>query len=202
MATLDDLLSSGGKSFKFENPGDTITGTIAAAPLVRQTTEFGTGKPQFWDDGSPQEQIVVTLNTALRDPSDPQDDGARSVYIKGWGPQLRAFRAAIQTAGAKPAVGGTFTATFTGYGQKSAQGGFPPKMFEYRYEAPNGLDGLIGGTPATHTAPATATPQAAQQASVQPIAQAPTAQAQQFSREQIEAMRNAGVVIPGVTDAA
>lgn len=143
-STLDDLLSGGSKSFKFENPGDTVTGTIAVAPVVRQATEFGTGKPLTWDDGRPQEQVVITLNTTLREAAD--DDGTRSIYIKGWGTQLKAFKAAVQKAGSKPAAGDTFTARFTGYGPKPAGGGFPSK--EYAYElvpaAAAAVDGLLG----------------------------------------------------------
>lgn len=161
-STLDDLLASGGKSFKFENPGDTVTGTIAAID-VRQATEFGTGKPLTWDDGRPQEQIVVTLQTDLAEDGD--DDGKRNVYVKGWGSQLRAFKAAAAAAGAKPTPGTTFTASFTGYGPKPAGGGFPSKEFEYRIVPASTarVDALTGPAPvpapavpppATGTAPA------------------------------------------------
>lgn len=203
MSSLDDLLSGGGKSFKFENPGDTVTGVIVSV-AVRQATEFGTGKPQHWDDGSPQEQIVVTITTDQRDPADPQDDGARSIYIKGWGAQLRAFKSACNTAGAKPKAGATFTATFTGYGPKSDRGGFPPKVFEYRLQPGiAGLNGLVGDTTATaaaapvqQLAPSapTAGPSAADKVKLLLQAgMAPEAIAQQlpeFTVEQVQAIKN------------
>lgn len=152
MSTLDDLLSGGSKGFKFVSPGDSVTGTIIGSPIVKQATEFGTGKLQTWDDGSPQEQIIITLATDERDPSDPQDDGARSVYIKGWGAQLRAFKAAVQAAGSKPAAGHRFTATFTGLGDRPASGGYPPKVFEYELQPGAALDALVDEPSATAAA--------------------------------------------------
>jgi len=161
MGSLDDLLSGGSKSFRFENPGDTVTGTITTAPVVRQATEFGTNKPLTWDDGRPQEQVVVTLSTGLREAAD--DDGTRSIYIKGWGSQLKAFKAAVAKAGKKPGPGDTFTARFTGYGPKPAGGGFPSK--EYAYElvssATAGVDALLDLEPAQTAAAEVPSPAAA-----------------------------------------
>ncbi|UOE45910.1 hypothetical protein [Agromyces larvae] len=165
---LDSLLSGGTKSAKFENPGDTITGVITEV-TTRQKTEFGTGKPQFWDDGLPQQQIVVTIQTTLAE--DEDDDGLRAIYIKGWGAQLKAFRAAVQAAGAKPEKGDDFTATFTGYGPKAPTGGFPPKTYQYAIRKLSQIDALVGGpaaaAPAAPTTPAAATPTAANPAAEQ-----------------------------------
>lgn len=150
---LDELLAAGGKSFKFDNPGDTVTGTVQAVD-VRQVRDFDTGKPSTWDDGRPQEQIVITLTTGLRDPEITDDDGTRSVYVKGWGDQLRRFRAAVKAAGGKPEPGDTFTATFTGYGEKGPRGGFPPKLYEYQLRKASPLDGMLSNTPpASNLAP-------------------------------------------------
>lgn len=146
MSTLDDLLTGGGKSLKFETPGDTYTGTITNV-TVRQMTEFGTGKLLTWDDGKPQEQIVITLDTDLRDPADPTDEGARSAYIKAYGVQLRAFRAAVAKAGSGPAPGDKFTVTYTGNGERSAQGGYPPKLYAYEIVKGAGAVDAIVGTP-------------------------------------------------------
>lgn len=157
--TLDDLLASGGKSLKFETPGETYTGTVMGS-TVRQMTEFGSGRPLTFDNGDPQQQIVLTLKTDLRDPSDPADDGTRSLYIKGFGPQLRAFRAAVQAAGGKPENGDTVTVTFTGYGERSKQGGYPPKTYSYEIKKNGGVGALLD-TPAS---PAKPTPAPAPQA--------------------------------------
>lgn len=150
MSTIDDLLSAGAKSVKFENPGDKVSGVITDVQ-VRQATEFGTGAPLTWDDGNPREQIVVTLQTSLREDGD--DDGVRSAYIKGWGQQLKAFRAASQASG-KPVKGDTFTATFTGFGPKSPKGGFPPKEFAYEIVKADRLDAIVSTPAPVEAAPA------------------------------------------------
>jgi hypothetical protein len=64
------------------------------------------------------------------------DDGRRSIWIKGWGIQLKAFREACQKAGVKkPHKGDQFTATFTGYGERGSAPQ-PPKVYEYQIQPP------------------------------------------------------------------
>ena len=162
MGTLDDLLSGGGKSFKFDTVGTSVTGTITSIE-VKQKTEYGTGKALTWDDGRPQEQIVVGVQTDVRDDGD--DDGIRTVYIKGWGDPLKAFRAAAAELGRKPRIGDIFTATYTGNGA-AKPGMTPPKVFAFRIQPGTpGLDALVdspaASTPAPTSTPATATPPAA-----------------------------------------
>jgi hypothetical protein len=151
---LDQILSGGGSTFKFQSPGDTVTGVIENIQ-VRQVTDFDTGKPDFWDNGDPKQQVVVTLNTDLRDPSNADDDGSRNVYIKGWGGQRQAFIAAVKEAGGhKPAAGDTFTATYIGDGEKPARG-YAPKLFKYTVTPGTpGLDAIVSQPPAQAAAPA------------------------------------------------
>lgn len=161
MSTLDDLLTGGSKGLKFETPGDSYTGTVINS-TVRQMTEFGTGTPLTFENGDPQEQICINLQTSLRDANDPTDDGTRTLYIKGFGVQLRAFRAAVQAAGGKPEAGDTITVTYTGNGERSPRGGYPPKLYEYVIAKADRLDALAGApaqptaAPATQPAPAAA----------------------------------------------
>ena len=134
---LDRMLSGGAKGHKFEQVGDRITGLITDI-TVRQATEFGTGAPQHFDNGDPKEQIVVTLKAERANgqgfvPDDEDDDGHRAVYVKGWGPQRRAFVEAARKSG-KPKVGDRFTATFVRT-EQSKSGGFPAKIFEYSIQA-------------------------------------------------------------------
>jgi len=129
---IDRLLSGGAKSAKFTDPGDSITGLITDI-AVRQATEYGTGKPQTFDNGDPKEQIVVTIKAEGITPDDDEDDLHRSVYIKGWGPQRRAFIESVR-ASHKPEVGDRFTATLVRM-EPSKSGGFPAKVFEYRITA-------------------------------------------------------------------
>jgi hypothetical protein len=131
MDDLDRMLSGGAKGAKFEKPGDTITGIVDEV-LVRQATEYGTGKPQTFDNGDPREQIVVIIRAEGLTPEDENDDLFRAIYIKGWGQQRRAFIQAVRDGG-KPVQGSRFTATFT-RSEPSKAGGFPAKVFEYHVQ--------------------------------------------------------------------
>ena len=146
MSLADMLANTAAPSFKFDTIGATVTGTVKNAQVI-QKRNFDTGQPEFWSDGKPVEQIRILLDTALRDPADPEDDGTRAIYIKGWGDQLRALQSAIRAAGATDVLpGGTFTATYTGDGQvKQGQRGFPPKVYQYAYRAPSATAGILGG---------------------------------------------------------
>lgn len=116
-------------------PGTTVTGTIS---------EIGTqechvfdpveGKPtneiDRWKDGKPKVQLKVIVQTDLP-PESETDDGKRSIFIKGWGLQRKAYQDAVRRNGGKaPKHGDTFTAKYVGLGQ--AQGRLnPPKIYEY-----------------------------------------------------------------------
>lgn len=160
LSTLDDILSGGGATAKFEAPGETYAGEVVDI-AVRQVNDYDSGKPAFWDDGNPQEQIVVTIATA--DSNGPDDDGHRNVYIKGWGDQLKAFRQAAKALGRNPRKGDIFTATYVGEGEKKNPRFNAPKLFQYEITA--GSAGLSNLTeqptqqaPATPAAPAQAAP--------------------------------------------
>jgi S1-C subfamily serine protease len=129
MDDLDRMLSGGAKGAKFESPGDTVSGIVDDV-MIRQATEYGTGKPLTFDNGDPREQIVIVLKVDNHVPED--DDGFRAVYIKGWGHQRRAFIQATKDGG-KPVQGSRFTASFVRL-EPSKAGGFPAKVFEYRIQ--------------------------------------------------------------------
>lgn len=168
MSELDQILAGGGKTAKFETIGTTYSGTVLSAEL-RQATNFDTGKPEFWDDGKPKMQVVVSIQTNER--NDAEDDGARSVYIKAWGDQKRALQAAAKAAGGSPAPGDTFTVRYIADGEKPARG-FAPKVYEYKIVKGNSVDAALSDQWAT---PAQA---AVQQVQAQPVQQAPTQAAQ------------------------
>ena len=133
---LDQIESQSSKGAKFERPGDRISGIIEKV-TANQVRDFNTKQPAFWQDGSPKLQVLVTINTGVTDPNVEDDDGYRTVYIKGWGEQRRAWLDAIRRAGLHKASdikpGDRFTAVFTGYGQ-SSNGMQPPKVMEYTIE--------------------------------------------------------------------
>lgn len=109
-------------------PGDSVTGTITGSREVG-ATEFGTGQPVISKfSGKQLMKTVITIQTTLRD--DPDDDGLRSVWVKQWGDQARAFGAAVREAGFTPGEGDVLTVTLKG--TKTTQSGFREKVWEYR----------------------------------------------------------------------
>lgn len=179
MNSLDKIMSTGARSAfpKEAQPGATVTGTITGA-IERQCLDFDSKKPEFWDDGSPKMQIVISVQTQER--VDAEDDGVRSVYVKGWGAQKIALANAIRDAGftlASEALapGNVFTAQFTGYGENK-RGGFPPK--EFRYQIQRGAQvGQAFNQPPAHQPVQQAVP-------ANPWATAPTADANPFGAPQ------------------
>jgi hypothetical protein len=150
--SLDEVLSGGGakSAFTKESPlGTTVTGTILDAS-TSQIHDYMTGKPKTWDDGRPQMQIVVRVQTEQR--VDADDDGVRGVYIKTWGPWKESLMAAIKAIGkTKPSEalvpGYGFTATFSG--TKPSQQGSDTKLYTYRIEprAQAAVDQAFGAAP-------------------------------------------------------
>ncbi len=138
---VSDFLSGGsGRAAKFDNPGDTVKGIILSAD-VRQQMDPVSKVLKTYNDGNPMMQLVVNLQTDIRDPADPEDDGVRTVYIKGAkkNPQsgTGALIAALAQAGAPSiAEGGTLVVQFTGLGVATM--GNPPKLWAMAYKAPVG----------------------------------------------------------------
>lgn len=86
-----DLGGEGGRSFQFRNPGDEVTGVIITIDRNLKQTDLTTGAVKTFDNGEPMLMHRVTLQTELRngiglkdfDPALQDDDGVRSVYLKG-----------------------------------------------------------------------------------------------------------------------
>jgi hypothetical protein len=143
---LDDFMGGGGaKSFPFEQPGATVTGKITKLPERKQQTDVNTGAPRvFANSGEPMYVYIVEIQTQFRDPTDPQDDGKRSLWLKGgkWdaanncGASLRAVQEAIRASGAKlPSLGGDLTLQFVGHGP-AERGKNAPKYYWSQYVPP------------------------------------------------------------------
>ena len=126
---LASIESQSSKGAKFEQPGTSIS--------ANQIRDFKSRQPKFFDDGQPQMQVLVTINTGVTDPMVEDDDGRRTVYIKGFGLQRHAWLQALHNAGLRKAAevrpGDRFTATFTGFGE-AKPGMNAPKLFEYVIE--------------------------------------------------------------------
>lgn len=133
-----DFMGGGGQSFPFDNVGDTVTGVILGPnPYEKrvQTKTDGSGEPKTFPDGSPMTMFQVRLQTQVRDPSNPFDDGVRSVFLK-WKSQA-AVQLAVRAAGAQDlAVGGTLTLQFVGEEPPSKRGQQPVKLWRAHYVPP------------------------------------------------------------------
>jgi hypothetical protein len=134
----NDLLMGGGvksAAFPDQQYGHTVGGAIIRPPQVRQQTDFDSGKPKFFDNGDPMMQIVVQVQTDLRDPADTSDDGVRAFYLKG---QMQAaVRDAVREVGAKGLeVGGTLFVRYLRDEPNSRGRGKDKKVYAAKYTAP------------------------------------------------------------------
>lgn len=212
-----DLAGDAGNSFSFDQIGASVTGKVAGMEEVQQT-DMQSGEPAFWSNGQPKLMYRVDLETSLNE--GPDDDGKRSVYLKGSrkrdsGSSLAAVLEAVRSATGSTAiaVGGTLTLTYTADGEVTHRGYNPPKLYSASYTAPSmELDAAQPApaaqqpaqqyVPPVQQAPVQQAPQPMQQVqapAAQPAAQAaPAAAAPALTPEMIAALQNAGVQIPGV----
>lgn len=165
----NELLMSGGiKSigWKEQNVGYTVVGTIVDQPKTAHMTKFESDELAYWPSGDPMMEIVCIIQTELRDPSNPYDDGKRKLHIS---PRMMApVRTAVQKAGAPGiAIGGKIAV------QRTGGTGTKGSPFEFAAEyAPPAVDpgSMLGGngapaaTPAAQASPA---PAAAPPATIQ-----------------------------------
>lgn len=106
----DGFLSGSGKSAKFATIGTTHVGKITAEPEVKQQTEFGTGMPLTWNDGSPRMQLVIPIREL---DVESGEDADVSLYCKG--NMKQAVTDALRRVGVKGLrVGGHISVTYTG----------------------------------------------------------------------------------------
>lgn len=155
MTSIADALAGGGTYLKWENPGTSYTGTITDVSM-RQSRKYESTELDTWDDGTPKMQVVLTLATAYRDQSQPDDDGTRQLSINLWSGQKKALVAACKAAGVpEPMVGQSFTATHvSGVGNAKA-----PRVFEYVLAAgPSPVAGLLNVAAEPAAAAPAATP--------------------------------------------
>jgi hypothetical protein len=180
--SVNDLLMGGGgpASVKFPTIGHTVSGRITTQPTPEQQRDFDTDKPLFWDDGKPRWQIVVTLATSERDPANPEDDGARRLFLKS---QLqKAVAQAVRASGAPGLeVGGELTVTYTANGEQPNPRKAPPKLYAAQYtpaatamlHAPEPAPAAQYGDPVAQPAPAQQALLAQQQAAAGAVVDPP-----------------------------
>ncbi len=153
--------TSAGRSAKFPNIGDSITGTVRQAPFEKQQTKYGTNELDFWPNGDPKMAIVIPLSTSLRE--DAEDDGERAIYITS-SRQKRAIADAIRAAGLTDlSVGATLTLKYVGNDPASKNPANPAKMWAAQISAPTAFAQQTAPPAAVQQAPAAAPAPAVQQ---------------------------------------
>ncbi len=159
MSDGNDLLMSGGRPWaKWARIGDTVTGTVTSSPTARQSRDFDTGLPDFWDEEKqePKMEVVVTIQTGITDPDIEGDNGERAVILPKGSSRFRAVQTAVRVSSAdRLEVGGVLSITYTGDGEKpKRRGALAPKLYSATYTpgsgtpdeaaALNALAGLVG----------------------------------------------------------
>ncbi len=136
-------LEGGSKSWKPEM-GDKIQGVIVNVKRVSQT-DFQTGEPLTWADGTSRLQTVIEIQTELSDSDD--DDGVRTIWLKG-GKSYEAAQGegtsgevaladAAKLAGATSIdEGAKLTFGCTGIAKPTTRGYQPAKLYRAKYKAP------------------------------------------------------------------
>lgn len=130
------LMSDGGKSFPFEKVDDVVVGTVVSAS-VGQQTDVKTGELLFWPDGRKREQLVINLQTDLR--NGDSDDGVRTIFAKGGsfdiesgeGTSMKAAIAeAVRAGGGKGLEpGDKLAVAYTGVGLRTNRAFNAPKLY-------------------------------------------------------------------------
>jgi hypothetical protein len=151
----NELLMSGGIAsigWKDNPVGYTVIGTITDQPKAEQMKKFDSDELAFWPSGDPMMQIVVTIQTDLRDASDANDDGRRRLHISPR--MMKPVREAVQRANAKGLeIGGRVAVRRTGgTGDKGS-----PFEFAAEYAAPVLDPGSLMGGNSTNGANGSAT---------------------------------------------
>lgn len=150
----------GGKSLSWKNVpvGTSYAGTITVVHPPQQITDPVDNKPVFKKDGvTPKLQARLDLATSYRDPSDPDDDGARSLYVGGW--MTGAIGDAIRKATGKvgpPEVGAVLRVTLIAREENENRALNPTNKFSAEYVPPTAAatgDFYGGGQPAAAPSP-------------------------------------------------
>jgi hypothetical protein len=146
---MSRLASGGAPAVSFPNIGDSITGAIVAAD-VRDQTKFGTDEVITDRLGRPRKEVVITLQTDLRE--DPEDDGLRRVFVKNQ--MLSAVIDAVQdaTGAANLEEGGKLWIKFDSTKESQFKGN-PQKIYVAKYQAPTKSADLGGGDDSDADAP-------------------------------------------------
>lgn len=127
------LMRGGNPSVKFPVLGSTIIGMVTKPIRVADVTDPATGEVKRWNNGDPKKQVIIELQTELRESED--DGGERTLWAKGQ--MVPAIRDAVQRAGAKGIMpGGVLQVTWASEQASSQRGLQPQKIYSAQYWPP------------------------------------------------------------------
>ena len=130
--SLDDVMQGGAPSaFSKNDPlGYSVEGEILDIHAEQQT-DFTTGEPLYYPNGKAKPQVVIHIQTTMRDPNRVGDFGSRGIYVKGY--NIAQLRVACQRAGIGdyPRVGDHLKATFANTRPSQTRGYNDAKIYEY-----------------------------------------------------------------------
>lgn len=122
---VDSLLMGPPGAVKFAEIGTSVSGKVTQV-FAKQSTDFDTREPKFWDDGSPMMEPVVILDTP---------DGPQTLYVSSAG--LRnALKDACREAGVGLRPGGYLAVKYAADGTPYKKGARPPKIYQAAYDPP------------------------------------------------------------------
>lgn len=135
----DFLLNAGQKGPRaavFPNVGAVVEGYILERPKKTEQRDIATNEiKRFPNSGDPMMQVLIKLQTTLRDPDSPDDDGRRTLYAKNT--MTNAIGEAMRAAGAKRLeVGGFLQVGRTADIPPKQRGYQPTKNFVAKYTPP------------------------------------------------------------------
>lgn len=132
MSAVDNLArSSGGPVVKFNQIGDTCKLRLTGLE-ERPQTDFTSGQPITWADGTPKTQFVFT-GEDIMEGSATYGETVR-LFAKGF--MLGAIKEALQAANAKPAPDGILAVVFDREEPASKPGLNPAKKYRAQYKPP------------------------------------------------------------------
>jgi hypothetical protein len=137
---LESFFAGGVPAVKFPDGsfGGIIGGEIVADPRMQQQRDYTTGEPIVYQDGNPAMQMVVIVQTEIRESAIADDDGQRAFYIKGQ--MKQAVGEALRKAGEKTLRrGGKLWIKYVEDKPttlKNGRPGNPQKIYAAKYEPP------------------------------------------------------------------
>ena len=159
--TVEELFASsgGGAPIYFNKDsriGDSVEGEIVDAK-AREARDFENPSViKTWDDGSPQMQLIVTLQTNRRDPWIEDDDGKRRVFLRWYGTDKKATEDAVAKAGDRfVQIGAWMRVTYTGLAEPVGRLN-PARIYGVEYRAASSVETLMTKEQTPQYAPASA----------------------------------------------